>query len=256
MAATVKKALNLLGFFSAESPELGLSELKTRAGLDKATAHRLLTELREAGMLEQHAVTRLYRLGPEVLRLARVREATFPFTALVEPMLEELAKVTGETSHCSLYANDVLAVISSVESTKANRVSIRSSEVLPMNATAAGIAFLAFAPQDVVDDVMKSKFTAFTDRTCTTANGLRSLIAEARKNGFSLVDRVYENDVCGVAAPIFASGPTAIGALAVATPSHRMSAELKKLITKSVLSSAQEISRKLGGSGSPRPPKS
>lgn len=247
MTMTVKNALTLLGLFSTRTPELGLSELKRLAGMDKATTHRMLTALREAGMLEQHAVSKLYRLGPEVLRLARVREETFPFTTIVQPVLEELAKATGETSHCSLYTNDALAVIASVESNKASRVSIRGSEVLPLHATAAGVAFLAFAPDKVVEEALKAKFTAFTARTCKSANAFRKLIVDARKNGYSVLDKAYEDDVCGVAAPVFSSGGNAIGALAVATPSHRMTDELMETIVEAVAASARELSRKLGG---------
>lgn len=247
MTMTVKNALTLLGLFSTKSPELGLSELKRLAGMDKATTHRMLTALREAGMLEQHAASKLYRLGPEILRLARVREETFPFTTVVQPVLEDLAKVTGETSHCSLYTNDALAVIASVESNKASRVSIRGSEVLPLHATAAGVAFLAFAPDKVVDEVLKSKLTAFTARTCKSVNAFRKLLADARKNGFAILDKAYEDDVCGVAAPIFSSGGSAIGALAVATPSHRMTDDLMETIVEAVTESASALSRKLGG---------
>lgn len=247
MTSTVKNALTLLGLFSTKTPELGLSELKRLAGMDKATTHRMLTALREAGMLEQHAISKLYRLGPEILRLARVREETFPFTTVVQPVLEDLAKVTGETSHCSLYTNDALAVIASVESNKASRVSVRSSDVLPLHATAAGVAFLAFAPDKVVDDALRAKFTAFTAHTCKSDNAFKKLIAEARKSGFSVLDKAYEDDVCGVAAPIFASGRNAIGALAVATPSHRMTDALMATIVRAVAKSARELSRKLGG---------
>lgn len=247
MTMTVRNAFALLGLFSINSPELGLSEIKRAACLDKATAHRLLTVLRETGMLEQNPSSRLYRLGPEILHLARIREATFPFATVAQPVLEELAGLTGETAHCSLYTKDVLAVISSVESKKANRVSMRGSEILPLHATAAGIAFLAFAPEDVIRAAMKLQFTAFTSKTCKSANALQKLTANARKNGFAIVNKAFEEDVYGVAAPIFGSSQFAVGAIAVATPCHRLTKELEQLVTKSVTDSAHELSRRLRG---------
>lgn len=246
MTMTVKNAFALLGLFSVNSPELGLSEIKRVAGLDKATTHRLLTVLRETGMLEQHPLSRLYRLGPEILHLARVREATFPFSVLAQPILEELAEITGETAHCSLYTKDALAVIASVESKKANRVSMRGSESLPLHATAAGIAYLAFAPDTVVKAAKKSQFQHFTSNTCKNAADLQKLTTEARRNGYAIVDKAFEEDVFGIAAPIFGASKLAIGALAVATPCHRLNSELEQLVIKSVTASAKDLSRRLG----------
>ena len=246
MTMTVKNAIALLELFTINTPELGLSGIKRLSGIDKATTHRLLTVLRETGMLEQNPVTKLYRLGASVLRLAQVREASFPFSVVVQPILETLAGVTGETAHCSLYTNNVLAVISSVESNKANRVSMRGSETLPFHATAAGIAYLAYAPSDVLNKVMKRPMPSFSKYTCTDPDHLKKMTDVVRKNGYAVVDKAFEDDVFGVAAPIFGAEKISIGAIAVATPCHRMNASLEKLLIASVVTAAADLSQKLG----------
>ena len=43
--STVGKAVSLLELFTLHEPEIGLSDLARRAGLDKATARRLLMAL-------------------------------------------------------------------------------------------------------------------------------------------------------------------------------------------------------------------
>jgi len=250
MTNAVKNALSLLDHFSETNPEIGLSDLARRSGQDKATVYRLMNALRDSGLVEQGATSKLYRLGPSVLHLARVREATFPVLALAQPLLEGLTDRTGETSHFSLLTHMTLAVIASVESKKATRVSMRGSETLPFHATASGLAFLAFARPDVAAKGLALPMARFTDDTLTTAAALQDALALTRAQGFAVVDKAYEDDVYGIAAPIF--GPTfgteraAIGAIAVATPSHRMTADLRDLIIGAVRQAASDLTRSMG----------
>ena len=75
---TIEKGLSLLQLFSEQRPEMGLTEMARYSGFDKATTRRFLLALKKHGFVEQNAVTRAYRLGPGILRLARVREAVSP----------------------------------------------------------------------------------------------------------------------------------------------------------------------------------
>ena len=246
MSATVNKALSLLGLFSETTPEWGLSELSRAAALDKATAHRLLNSLSLGGLLEQDPRTKLYRLGTGVLRLARIREATFPLLSVVNPVLEALSEATGETAHASLIVNDVLAAIGVVESRKSNRVSLRASEALPFHATASGIAFLAFALEVIVKKALTAALPAFTSRTLTSKETFRLLIARARKLGYAEADQSYEDEVFGLAAPFFGADGWAVGAVAVATPCHRLTRDVKASIVQAVVAASVDLSRKLG----------
>lgn len=246
MTIAVKRALSLLDLFSESLPEIGLSDAARLSGHDKATVHRLLNTLGQAGLVEQNASTKRYRLGPAVLHLARLREATFPVLAVVQPMLDALSELTGETTHCSLYSNNSLALIATTESKKANRVSMRGSETLPFHATASGLAFLAFAAPDLVARALTLPLTAFTSDTMTKKAEVMAAIEKARLLGYAKVEKSFEADVCGFAAPIFGLDQTAIGAIAVAAPSHRVTPELQGMIAKSLLEMSRELTRKLG----------
>ena len=247
MAIAVKRALSLLDLFSESCPEIGLSDAARLSGHDKATVHRLLNTLREAELVEQDASTRLYRLGPAVLRLARVREQSFPLVSVVQPLLNRLTRITGETAHLSVYTGQALVVVAACESLRPNHVSLRQSETLPLHATASGQAFLAFAAPEVLAEVLAQPLAAFTPWTLTTPEKLRDAVQEARTNGFSVVDKSYDDDVHGVAVPVFGrNGTTAIGALAIASPRHRMTETVKAQILNEVRATARELSRLMG----------
>ena len=116
---TVTKALSLLRHFSRTEPAIGLSDLARRSGLNKATVYRLMTELTAGGLVEQAGDGRAYRLGPEVLRLAALREATTPLLAVARDVLDQLSRSTGETAHVSLVQGTRLEALDETSSAPA-----------------------------------------------------------------------------------------------------------------------------------------
>jgi len=248
---TVDKALGLLGFFSENRPSIGLSELARLSGFNKATTRRFLVALERHSFIEQDANTRAYRLGPALLRLARVREAVSPVAAVVQPVLEDIARQVGETAHFSLYAGGSLATVGLVESTKSNRVILEKGEVIPLHATASGLAYLAFARTSTVDAVLRKPLPAFTSQTITGADEIRKLLHSVRKSGTAIAKSMYEDGVCGIASPIFADDGHACGAIAIAAPLSRAQRKVVTSMQPIIRHAAAEITMAIGAAPHP-----
>ncbi|MBL9073994.1 IclR family transcriptional regulator [Tabrizicola sp.] len=254
MTIAVQRALSLLELFTESAPEIGLSDAARLSGHDKATVHRLLGTLRAAELVEQDPQTKLYRIGPAVLRLARVREKSMPLLSVVQPLLGQLTQETGETSHFSLYTGESLVVVASCDSSKPNHVAMSRLEALPLHATASGIAYLAFAAADLVERLVANPLTRYTGRTVTDPDGIRDTLQKVRQAGFAIVDRCYDDDVLGIAVPVFgAPDATAIGALAVAAPRSRMTKPAQARIVELLAKTNCELSRRMGLLGSVTP---
>ncbi|WP_417418442.1 IclR family transcriptional regulator [Hoeflea sp.] len=247
MSSTVAKALTLLDHFTENDPEIGLSDLARRSRLDKATVHRMLSAMADAGLVEQRHDTKLYRLGAGILRLARIREEAFPFTSVLQPELNQVARETGETAHASLISGRALATVGICDSSKANRVSLVAGEILPFHTTASGLATLAFGPEALSRRVLAGSLDGKTSFTLTDPEKLNARIETARQTGFGETDQTNEIDVYGIAAPFFDKTGLACGAIAVATPSHRMSEELRSQIIGAVFRAAEAVTKGTGG---------
>jgi DNA-binding IclR family transcriptional regulator len=246
LSTTVDKALSLLELFTAQKPEIGLSEVARLADIDKATAHRLLSALATRGFLEQDEQSRLYRLGVSVVRLARYRESVFPLESVVESELTSLAQVTGETCHASMLAGSKLATVGYVEGSKAIHVTLEQGQLLHLHATASGLACLAFMSEARQNSILRQPMEKFTSSTPVKPEAIKRLIAGVQKAGFAIADQTYESDVFGVAAPLFGAEGFAQGAVAVATPAHRMTKEIRMQTASLVMDAATRITRKLG----------
>ncbi len=248
---TVDKALVLLHYFSVSKPELGLSELARLAGHDKATTLRCLTALSRHGFVEQHPESKKYRLGVSLLHLARIREVSFPVTSLIQPIVDNLAVETGETSHVSMLSGSQLVTVAIAVPQRAIRVFLDPSEFLPMHATATGIAVLAHANSEQLQQIDPGdQLETFTDFTLTSQDELKKSIETTRSNGFAVSGQSYEKDVTGTAAPIWDRSGCVIGTVAVAAISSRFTRDHANLIRRKVLQAAADVTRELGGSDS------
>jgi IclR family transcriptional regulator, acetate operon repressor len=250
MSTTVAKALSLLNHFSEAEPEIGLSELARRAGIDKATVHRMLLVMCDSGILEKRDDTRGYRLGAGVLRLARVREAAFPLSQAFQQALDRLSAEIGETAHASLISGQALATIGISESNRGSRVSLVAGEILPFHCTASGLAVLAYSRPELVERVLREPLARRTRRTITDPDVLRGCLQDLGRAGFAEADQTNEDDVHGIAVPVFDLDGSVLGAVALATPAHRMTPDLRLRAISALFHEAGKLGDTLGA----RPP--
>lgn len=234
---TVGKALDLLDLFTRSAPQLGLSQLSRASGLNKATCHRLLSELESRGLLEQTGPAREYRLGPAVLRLSALREAAVPTREAAMPILRRLAETTGETAHLShLVAGKLQTLAFAYASRGGVKVMMEDADILPLHATASGAAVLAFGAE-------AETLIAASPEPDT----LRSRISTAKAKGYAETVSTFEKDVHSLAVPLYDASGTCTGALAVAAAAPRMTAALHATITRELAAAAAEITHLRGG---------
>jgi DNA-binding IclR family transcriptional regulator len=234
---TVGKALDLLDLFTRSTPQLGLSQLARASGLNKATCHRLLTELESRGLLEQTGPAREYRLGPAVLRLSALREDAVPTREAAMPTLRHLAETTGETAHLShLVAGKLQTLAFAYAARGGVKVMMEDADVLPFHATASGAAVLAFVA------IPETLIAAAPD-----PDTLRARIEASRAKGYAETISTFEKDVHSLAVPLFDATGTCTGALAVAAAAPRMTPALRTTIIRELTRAGAEITRLWGG---------
>ncbi|TPN84910.1 IclR family transcriptional regulator [Mesorhizobium sp. CU2] len=245
--STVGKAVSLLELFTLHEPEIGLSDLARRAGLDKATTRRLLMALGDHRLIEQEPRSRRYRLGAGLSRLARIRDAHFPFVRLAAPVIRELSQETGETVHLSEFSAGALLTVHVELSTRANRVNVDVGQVLPLHGTASGIAFLAASRLEAVNAYLERPLQAFTSFTATQPDDLVKAIALAASHGYSRSSQGYEEGVHSIGAAILGADGQPIGTLAIASPVSRVDDTVAASQGEAAVRAARLISARLTG---------
>ncbi|MBT9370007.1 IclR family transcriptional regulator [Rhizobium sp. CSW-27] len=220
--STIAKAMHLLNTLADMRMEPGLTDIATASGMDKATTRRMLVELSRFGFVEQDLLTRRYRLGSAPVRLARIREQRYPFASIVAPFARELVATTGETVHVSEPAGDRLATVHVEMSDYTHRVIIDPGQLLPLHATASGLAYLSTLGPAELEATFATPLTAFTAATATSTDQLRERLNEGRRLGYCISEGGYEAGVMSAAAAILDAKGRARGTIAVAGPAMRV----------------------------------
>jgi len=245
--STIGKALSLLDTVSRLEEEAGLTDIARLCALDKATTRRFLVELTKHGFVEQDPVTRKYRIGAAPVRLARIREARYPFLRIALPHIKALAEASAETVHLSEFSGGQLATIHVEDSPRAHRVIVDVGGNLPFHATASGLAFLAFRPAAEIAAALASPLERFTEYTITDPARIGESLGETRARGFSIGHQGFEIGVVSVAAPILAPNGHPIGCIAVAAPTVRVGKTALQALGAQAVATAEAISEKYYG---------
>ncbi|MFK7858356.1 MAG: IclR family transcriptional regulator [Granulosicoccus sp.] len=244
--STVRKAIDLLNWFSAERAQISLAEFQRLTRRDKATTYRYLSALEQSGLLEQDPDTKAYRMGPAVLHLAHVRELTVPRRAGVRLVLPRLAEATGELAHAAILQGNTLVTLTDHASTRHSARVVLDEPVLPLHATGSGLAVLAFSERALLEATFKS-LKHYTNTTPTTRDELEATLHNVRKTGFGIADQSYEEGVFGVGAPLFDSSNAVAGSVAVACVATRIDAASIDNIKAELIQAARQITVSWGG---------
>ncbi|MGY5778451.1 IclR family transcriptional regulator [Rhizobium hainanense] len=249
--STIGKALALLDTLSRLDKEAGLTDIARLCALDKATARRFLVELEKHGFVEQDQDTRRYRIGSAPVRLARIREARFPFLRVAIPFIKTLAESSTETVHLSEFSGGQLSTIHVEDSPRAHRIIVDVGSLLPFHATASGLAYLAFSPRAEIDAALKKPLEKFTDHTVIDSQLVRDMLDETTARGFSISDQGLEAGVISTAAPVRTPSGRPIGCVAVAAPLSRTTKAAIQDFGTQAVATANAISEKYYGSERP-----
>lgn len=245
--STVGKALSLLDSLSQLNNEAGLTDIARLCDFDKATARRLLVELEKHGFVEQNPETRRYRIGSAPVRLARIREARYPFLRVAIPFVKELAESSEETVHLAEFSGGTLSTIHVEDSPRAHRVIVEIGTRLPLHATASGLAYLSFSDKKHIKAVLSQPLTSFTEHTVTDPAKVRSMIDETVERGFSISSQGLEIGVVSTGAPILSPTGQPVGSITIAAPLARAGAATLASFGAAVTDTAKRISEKYYG---------
>ncbi len=213
---------------------------------DKATTHRHLQALEEAGFVEQNPLTRQYRLGPALLQLAQMREQTVPRKESAMPVLRKLAEITGETTHASVLSGTSVFALASCESTEHSIRVVIDLNKFPLHATASGLAILAFGPSDLMN-VAVENLEAFTSETIKSQATLEATVQSVRETGFGRTIGSFEKEVSSLAVPVFDETRRLAGAISVACVATRFSPDLERLCQENLVTASHDLTRRWGG---------
>lgn len=212
----IARLVRVLETFGVDRTVQTASEIGRRAGLPSSTAHRLVDELVDNGVLERDEEHRV-RLGMRLWELAlrgstalRLRQAALPHMERVQAEVREHTQLAVLEQEEALFLERLShpAAVSNI-----TRVAGR----LPLHASSSGLVLLAHADPTLRERVLAGPLRSVGPGTVTDAEALRRLLADIRRSGFIVAPGSIEAVSTGVAVPIRDAGEV-IAALSVVLP--------------------------------------
>jgi len=220
MAASVtSRALALLGAFDPDHRRLTLSEMARRAGLPLATAHRLAGELTGWGALDRQPGGE-YVVGRRMWDLGLLAPVQSGLRQAASPFLHDLYGTTLATVHLAVRDGSEVLYIDRLAGHVSVPVVSGTGSRLPMHATGVGKVLLAYAPDDVVVDVL-GRLTRVTPYTITQPARLLEQLRRVRTEGYATTGEEMSAGACSVAVPVRGPDGEVVAALGIVVPDLR-----------------------------------
>ena len=168
---------------------IGLADLSKRVGLHNSTTFHLAKTMVSLGYIRQEKDSKRYRVGRPLFALAASALDEIEMVNLATPVLEDLSRATGESSHFSVRMGDTVVVIARTGGPGAFQLADRVGVVRPAHCTALGKAILASLQPNQLEHFLKRvKLKPSTEKSITEIPVLLREIEEIRRTGVAFDD--------------------------------------------------------------------
>jgi DNA-binding IclR family transcriptional regulator len=239
----VDRALDILLCFTRQTPLLTMTQVAEQVGMNKSTVHRLLGTLERKNFLQREPASGQYQLGIRLFQMAYLTLELNNLRKFAKPFLQRLCDQQRETITLSVLDDADVVFLDVVESPQRVKLAASTGQRLPAFATAAGKAILAYLPEETSKKVLEGGMQQFTPQTIHAQDLFFKNLEQARKQGFAISAREYEEEINAVAAPILDAKGQPIAAITVAGPAYRLLQERMIEIGPEVVATAREIAQ-------------
>src|SRR5215831_5400057 len=171
---SIGRAFAILEEVARNRDGIGLVDLSKRVGLHNSTTFHLVKTMVSLGYIRQIKDSKRYRIGRPVFALAASALDEMEMVSLATPVLEDLSRETGESSHFAVRMSDAVVVIARTPGPSAFQLTDRVGVVRPAYCTALGKIILAALRPDQLDRLLERiELKPLTLKTITDASRLR-----------------------------------------------------------------------------------
>ncbi len=251
---SVDRAARILRALASGPRRLGVSELAERLDITRPTVHGLLQTLQAHGFVEQDRDSEKYQLGPGLLHLGNSYLDLNELRARSIVHAERLAERASASVRVGVMHGPTVVIVHHVFRPDATFQVLEVGAQLPAHASALGKAILAYAPRELLNDLVAEGLPKLTGRTLTP-NALRDELKAVRDTGIA---RERDEAVLGessLAGVIFDRSGVAVGAIGVVGETEAILPRgPSKGLRAAVSDAARGVSRELGARRWPSSP--
>ena len=246
---SIEKSIQILNYLSNAERSVGISELSLKLSFPKSTVHRILNSLLGYSLVDQEKNTSKYSLGLRILEYSNSFYNSFDFRQIAKPILKKICTETGLTTFLTAWYNGRSICIDSIAPSRNvnTHLFVETGKEMPFHCTASAKMLLACQPSEDIKRIVKEKtLPKYTSKTIINPKKLEEHLNKIRESGFAICDEELEEGIKAIAAPIKNINGKVVASVTITGLSKRISSNNINEIVKTVINSAQEISKIIG----------
>jgi IclR family transcriptional regulator, pca regulon regulatory protein len=224
---SVAKAFAVLKAFVGDVAELTISDVAARAGLDRATAFRLINTLCLLGYLASVPGSKRYRLTLKCLDLGYLALSGTDLKVLARPLLAEMVPEYSDAASLGILDGTDVVYVERAQSASARLpLDRRTGSRTGAYGAALGHAILAFLPRERQREiVLSSNLVRMSEKTLIDPAAILQRLAEVKSRGYAISDGENAYGLRTVAAPILDADRLPIASVSLTIHVDRMDIE-------------------------------
>ncbi|RZI87593.1 MAG: IclR family transcriptional regulator, partial [Variovorax sp.] len=173
--------------------------------------------------------------------------SSMPIWNRAEPVMEALVEQVKESCSAAVLDGTDIVYVLRVQTHKIMRINLAVGTRLPAYCTSLGRVLLADLDDATVRERLEaSERTAFTRHTVTDIDTLVAKVAQARRQGWCLMNQELEEGLISIAAPVIDRNGRTVAALNISGQANRTPAKvMQETMLPALRAAAAEISRLL-----------
>jgi DNA-binding IclR family transcriptional regulator len=212
-APALEKGLDILDVLVDTADGYTLNELSLKLGRTVSEIFRMVVTLERRGYVQGDHNDR-YTLTLKLFEMAHRQQPIRSLTAVALPLLRDLANVTRQSCHLSIYHSGRVAVIAQIDSPERWSFGLKVGAVMGLTDTSSGHVLLAF--RDTAErERMLASHSRVEGENEVERDQLDPLLDEIRTTGHEIVPSRQMRGVTNIAFPVIGSTGDAIAAVNV-----------------------------------------
>jgi IclR family transcriptional regulator, acetate operon repressor len=245
MTLALDRGLSLIEQLSGQPEGMSLTALADGLDIPRSACHRLLVELQRRGYVRQARSQGHYLLTAKIASIGLELLSSKGIVDIAEPILERLARLSGELVRLSIVDDDHLVWVAKSQGT---RLGLRYDPDMGMDArlscTASGHAWLlTLSDERALELVSRQGFGQPKDygpKAPTTVLALLEMLHTARAQGYAAIDEVFAPGMTAMAAPVV-RGRETVGVVSIAGPRQRLTPNRMHELAPAMLAATAEL---------------
>lgn len=251
LVKSVVRTIDLLMLFVTCDEYLTLQQISSFMGMPKSSTFELVNTMLYKGIIEYKSPDhKLYGLSIMAYEIGISVVDRMGITDVARPYLQELNRITGGTVFMGIEDRGQVVYIARAEDHSTIKASAKLGSRRNLNTTSLGKAILyAHSNEEILSILGPEPYPTQTPLSHTTAVEVLNDAKLSRQRGYAVDDREDGPDMYCIGCAIRNHDGKPVASISIASIYSLLNEQKKGMISKQIVSTALEISHKLGFPG-------